>query len=175
MAKDFYEGYKLGALDGKSGDNKLASRSFKRLVSKIGSWLPGAENRDAQFREGYLTGFNDKVRTIQTSNIAPNNTTLPATGGTMSSSTSFSHQVELLLGLKQYLNDFQDRLSGVSANYERKLNELHGAGLMEETYQRYSANELTQTKAMIARLIEHIEQSDLPAVNKEIAYLEQKI
>ena len=86
--------------------------------------------------------------------------------------TSFSHQIELLQQLKQYLGDFQERLLGVSANYQRKVDELHGAGMMDETYARYVENELAQTQAMIARLVEHISLSDIPKVEREISYLE---
>ena len=46
---------------------------------------------------------------------------------------------------------------------------------MDETHQRYVAQELAQTKMMIARLVEHIEANDLPAVKREISFLEQKV
>lgn len=90
-------------------------------------------------------------------------------------STSFSHQIELLLQLKQYLGDFQDRLLGVSANYQRKVDELHSAGMMDETYARYVENELVQTQSLIARLVDHIDANDIPKVESEISYLEQKL
>ncbi|WGZ92737.1 MAG: hypothetical protein QJT81_12840 [Candidatus Thiothrix putei] len=92
--------------------------------------------------------------------------------GSSMSATSFSHQVELLQNLKQYLGDFQERLLGVSANYQRKVDELHCAGMMDETYARYIENELAQTQAMIARLVDHISASDIPTVEREISYLE---
>lgn len=78
MAKDYSNGYTQGQEDGKDGDNKLAMRSFKRLLN-IGTWLPGAENRDAQFRTGYLAGFEDKVRIRQT--ITPEENAMPDTQG----------------------------------------------------------------------------------------------
>ena len=86
--------------------------------------------------------------------------------------TSFSHQIELLQQLKHYLGDFQERLLGVSGNYQRKLDELHSAGMMDETYARYVATELAETQAFIARLVEHISHSDIPKVEREISYLE---
>ena len=61
MAKDYSNGYTQGQTDGKDGDNKLAMRSFKRLLN-IGTWLPGAENRDAQFRTGYLISAHDLTK-----------------------------------------------------------------------------------------------------------------
>ena len=95
-------------------------------------------------------------------------------GGSSMAATSFSHQIELLQQLKQYLGDFQERLMGVSGNYQRKVDELHGAGMMDETHARYVANELAQTKALIARLVEHISASDIPTVEREIRYLESR-
>lgn len=96
-------------------------------------------------------------------------------GGSSMSATSFSHQIELLQNLKQYLGDFQERLLGVSANYQRKVDELHGAGMMDETYARYVENELAQTQDLIRRLVEHIDANDIPKVESEISYLEQKL
>ena len=96
------------------------------------------------------------------------------TGNTMSDATSFSAQVALLEELKTYLGTFQDRLQGVSNNYQERVDQLHQAGMMNETYQRYVENELAQTQAMISRLVEHIGSSDIPKVSKEIDYLSQK-
>lgn len=182
MAKDYSKGQKLGQQDGATGDNKLAFRSFKRLITEVGSWLPGADNRDAEFRAGYKDGFRDRVRTLQTtpaetatSSTHRNRQNQPANGGSMSHSTSFRHQVELLQGLKQYLSDFQERLLGVSSNYQRKLDELHSAGLMDETYKRYVERELAETQAMIKRLVDHIDANDIPTVERETSYLEQKL
>jgi len=93
----------------------------------------------------------------------------------MSATTSFAHQIELLQELKQYLSDFQDRLVGVSLKYQRKVEELHQAGMMDETYSRYTENELTETQALMARLVEHIDANDIPKVESEISYLEQKV
>jgi len=226
MSKDYSKGYKQGQQDGANGDNNLAMQSFKRLFTEVGSWLPGADNRGDQFRAGYLAGFEDKIRVIQTDNTprspmpetlgrgeftdesriereasrthengqsvsSPSSSTSPAItalnnmvrdkvastiyGGSMSSPTSFSHQIELLIQLKQYLGDFQARLLGVSSNYQRKIDELHGAGMMDETANRYIENELAQTQALIARLVEHIGASDIPKVASEISFLEQKL
>jgi len=68
MAKDYNKAYDLAQQDAASGENKLAMRSFKRLLN-IGSYLPGFEGRDAEFFDGYKDGFRDKVRIIQTSTV----------------------------------------------------------------------------------------------------------
>lgn len=225
MAKDYHKGYRLGQSDGASGNNKLASRSFGRLFSNPGSWLPGAENRDAEFRQGYRAGFEDKVRVRQTVSLSAGGFDSQGRGGfddesrierhtgragengpakaartpaatptdalrehvqstthhvlsgesSMSSATSFAHQVELLQQLKQYLSDFQERLLGVSQNYQRKVEAQHMAGMMEETYERFVERELAETQTLIQRLVDHIGAEDIPAIEREIAYLEQKL
>lgn len=94
----------------------------------------------------------------------------------MSNAMSFAHQIELLQNLKQFLSEFQDRLIGASANYQNKVDRLHGEhGLMDETYRDYVEQQLEPTRQMIARLVEHIGDSDIPAVEREIAYLEPKL
>jgi hypothetical protein len=64
MSKTFSKGYTLGQKDGQSGENRLPSRSFSRLFTHAGSYLPGAENRDAEWVKGYRAGFEDQVRTL---------------------------------------------------------------------------------------------------------------
>jgi hypothetical protein len=54
------------------------------------------------------------------------------------------------------------------------VDDLYQAGMMNETYNRYVENELAQTRALMAKLVEHIDESDIPRVEREIAYLEQK-
>lgn len=180
MSKDRSKGAELGTKDGTTGHNRLAFRSFQRM-GKLTSWLPGIANRDQEFREGYKQAFQDRIRTIRTIQpiseaASPEVPASKSTGvSSMSSETSFSHQVELLNNLKQYLHDFQERLLGVSANYANKVDALHGAGMMDETYQEFTASELAETRAMIQRLVDHIESSDLPAVEREINYLSQKL
>jgi len=175
VSKDYSKGNKDGHEDGKTGDNRLALRGAKRLLN-IGSYLPGAENRDGQYIKGYVAGFQDEVR-VSNVKLAPQgqSSTRPTGEQAMSNATSFAHQIELLLNLKQYLLDFQERLLGVSANYQRKVDALHGAGLMDETYRDFVEREVETTRAMITRLVDNIGASDIPAVEREIAYLERKL
>ena len=91
------------------------------------------------------------------------------------SANSFAEQVALLQDLKNYLAQFQERLVGVSNSYRNKVDGLHNAGMMDETHRRYVENELAQTQSLIARLVEHIDANDIPKVESEISYLEQKL
>ena len=53
---------------------------------------------------------------------------------------------------------------GVSASYQRKVDGLHEAGLMAEDYQEFTNDELAQSRALIQRLVEHIDVSDKPRI-----------
>ena len=174
MTKDFSKGNQHGHEDGKEGDNHLAMRSVKRLFQPD-QLLPGAENRHGEYRRGYLTGFEDEVRvthvTVSSAPATPSSANPGASA--MSHATSYAYQIELLQHLKQYLADFQERLLGVSANYQRKVDELHGeGGWMDETHRDFAENQLDVTRAMIANLVNHIAENDIPAVEREIGRLE---
>lgn len=224
MSKAFSQGNQDGHEDGKTGDNHLAKRAFKRLFNPL-SYAPGAENRDDEYRRGYLAGFEDEVRVKQVIPVDPANTGAAMldnqgrgqilddsriekpnqrnqenSGGALHTATdqimqqtrantaallganstmaqtSYAHQIELLEELKKYLGDFQERLMGVSANYQRKVDALHSeGGLMDETYRDYVEQQLEPTLTLISKLVEHIEDNDIPAVLSEIAELERKI
>lgn len=172
MNKDYAAGNQNGHEDGKTGENHLAIRAAKRLLN-IGSYLPGAEARDDQYRQGYLAGFEDEVRTHR---VASEPSASFNTGDTaMSNATSYAHQIELLQHLQGYLAEFQERLMGVSANYQRKVDTLHSeGGLMDETHRDFTDQCLGPTRALIDRLVQHIGDNDIPAVQREITFLEQR-
>jgi hypothetical protein len=91
----------------------------------------------------------------------------------MSQGTSYAEQIELLQQLQAYLGEFQERLLGVSANYARKVDGLRAAGMMRETYEHYVDNELQETQQFIRRLVDHISQSDIPAVKRAVEHCEK--
>jgi hypothetical protein len=64
MSKTFSDAYKLGQSDGEEGENKLPTRAWVRSLTHIGSYLPGAENRDDEWVKGYRQGFEDKVKQV---------------------------------------------------------------------------------------------------------------
>ena len=151
----------ITAIDGLADD----SHGFDTLQNLC------SQGRIDQYTEGYQTGLRDQIRTIHTSCPLPSHRSGDTT---ISNATSFAHQIELLQELQQYLSDFQERLLGVSANYRNKVDALHGeGGLMDETYRDYVEQQLEPTRAMIQQLVDHIGESDIPAVKREIAYLEQ--
>lgn len=136
--------------------------------------------REAKYAHENPQGVSRPVTPISPAVAALNEQVLTATistltGGSSMSANSFAEQVALLQDLKNYLAQFQERLVGVSNSYRNKVDGLHNAGMMDETHRRYVENELAQTQSLIARLVEHIDANDIPKVESEISYLEQKL
>jgi hypothetical protein len=87
-------------------------------------------------------------------------------------STNYAYQIDLLNQLKSFLGQFQERLKIESNNYKNKVDELHGEGLMDETYRDFVEQQLEPTRDQLKKLIEHIENEDIPAVEKAIRDIE---
>ncbi len=176
MNRDYAEGLKHGHTDGESGDNKLPVRALKRLA-KLDQLLPGATNRHAEYSRGYKQGNEDeqRLRSAAASGALSN---ITSQGNLMSTNNGggqprFDIQLEMLQHLKQYLQAFQEKLHTQSMFYQKKVDELAGDGIILDIHQKIEV-EMQQTRQNLANVIAQIEQSDLPEVNKWIAYLESR-
>lgn len=170
---DAYDkGYKCGIEDGKKNNKRNAPwrEEIKYLTAVI-----NREHFWKSFHEGYNVGYLDGQRIRnnvfnEQDNQTNNNNNSNAKN--MSRQTSFSHQIELLEDLKSYLHGFQERLAIVAEKYERQVNELYEGGMMDETFNDFHDNYVEETKAKIQALINQINDSDIPFVEKEIDFLE---
>lgn len=156
---------------GKPKDARGVAHQFKALFwgdDAIDSYIKG-------YNEGYEKAIlkehnvfyppSEPTGTVSTTNTKG--------GQAMSQGTSYSEQIELLQQLQAYLGEFQEKLLGVSANYSRKVDALRESGMMLETYNHYVENELQATQQLILRLVDHISQSDIPAVKRAIEHCEE--
>ena len=91
---------------------------------------------------------------------------------TMARQTSFEHQIELAESLKSYLHGFQERLGEVAKNYKNKSKELYEAGMMDEMHHDFEQNYMHETIISIAKVVERINDCDIPFVEKYIDELE---
>lgn len=131
------------------------------------------ENKPAT-SSGIQATTSAALASLKTQVQAATHSTLSGGSSMSNEAADFKYQIQLLKELKQYLNDFQERLVGVSLKYQKKVEELRHAGLMKQTYERYVENELAETQALMIKLVEHIDNHDIPKVESEIAFLEQK-
>jgi len=83
------------------------------------------------------------------------------------------NQVLLAENLKRYLCGLQERLNHSAQSYQQKCNVLCETGMMEETLQKFEQEYVQQTIKLIAQLVEHINNFDIPFVEKYIAKFEQ--
>ena len=90
----------------------------------------------------------------------------------MARQTSFEHQIELAESLKSYLHGFQERLGEVAKNYKNKSNELYEAGMMDEMHHDFEQNYMHETIISIAKVVDRINDCDIPFVEKYIDELE---
>ena len=175
-SNDYRRGYKAGVQDALDGKDK----NFSGMGWSLKFAIHGSKALDT-YAQGYNTGNLDGLRkknqifatensgqnSINQNNINQNNTSK------MSNQTSFNYQVEIAEGLKSYLHGFQERLAAVAGQYERKVNELHDSGgMMDESYETFVSNYLEPTKQRIQDLIDQINDSDIPFVERYIDYLE---
>ena len=91
----------------------------------------------------------------------------------MARQTSYQTQIELASDLKRYLHGFQERLAEVAKNYQAKSHDLYEAGMMDETHKDFEENYVRETVAHIAGVVELINESDIPFVQKYIEKMEE--
>ena len=90
------------------------------------------------------------------------------------SGNSYASQIEMLIKIKGKLIDIQLELDNHSTNYRKALDYQLSVGMMEETYERFSSNELAETQRLIKNLIDHLGANDIPKIQAEIDYLSPK-
>ena len=165
-------------------DESFISRNIRKAfenylrVSKSTSTLLSFEGNNIKDEPSIINNNLNKYKVDNDSTINVEELSSRATGDYKNMSTeatSYAYQIELWQDLKSYLYQFQERLQGVSNKYQNKVNDLREAGMMREDYVRFSENELAHTQQMISGLVEHINNYDIPKVQKEIAELELKI
>jgi len=92
----------------------------------------------------------------------------------MSKQTSFDYQIQLLVELKNYLNNLQDRLNHVSMQYWSKSNDISQAGMFEETYSKFVQEYVYDTNQKLKDIVNQINERDIPFIEKQISFLESR-
>ena len=87
---------------------------------------------------------------------------------------TWKHQIELADDIKRYLHGLQERLGAVSNDYMRKSESLKDAGMMEEDWLKFTQDCAQVTYHKIGSVVEQINESDIPFIEKYIAYLESR-
>lgn len=98
---------------------------------------------------------------------------LNTSSGEQTMANSIEHQLELLHSLKNYLENFQEKLLGVSENYQRKVDALESENnLISNIHRNYSEQQLEPTRNALSNVVNQISDNDIPAIERYIAWLE---
>ena len=84
---------------------------------------------------------------------------------------AIGNQIELAEDLKRYLHGFQERLRLAAQSYQQKSNTLYEAGMFDEFQMKFEQY-VQQTTRLIANVVEHINESDIPFIERYKAKLE---
>jgi len=184
--KDGYdEGFNKGHADALGGK----SRNAMGLGSKEGfKYLTGLTNREGyyeSFCEGYNAGFAqgmiDSKKTPNENKVNITNTN--KNKDQMSSyksdreqrAESFQKQITIMEELLVSINKLKSSLETVSAVYQRKLGQLEDAGLLAELSDTLRRNAFETTNQKINALVEHLENEDVPFINRVINGINEKL
>lgn len=181
MNKSFSDGYALGQADGSDGENRLAMRSWVRSFTNLGSYLPGAENRDDQWINGYRNGFEDKVRHIYVQpfskdDASMNNLTssrgpdVPGTDSTGANNT-FAHRIAVArnlydqaVRLRNFLHHTQRSFSTLFAQHDLLAGEFFNDLL------HYHIRPRLQEMALLADNVQTLDQPKIQRLVEKYEY-----
>lgn len=185
---NYREGGEHGAIDAATGKGKRYVIRNIRYALRPGFYLPGGSERYSEYRRGYNERYEDFIRWRSPMNPALPAGTITETdksnlstqrsypgGENMSESNSYARQIELMSHLRESLIACQEEILDMSRQYQKALDYVYDAGMMEETYKDFDDNIIPATRDMINNLSNHIRDNDIPAVDREIAFLEQKL
>lgn len=85
---------------------------------------------------------------------------------------SLKAQEEALQELKSFLNEFAIDLGNKLKTYKMRVDKIHDNGLTNEVYYHYLNDNYSQDKSYINNLIKHIENTNIPYINKNIGATE---
>jgi nucleoid DNA-binding protein len=154
MSKTYYNAYQLGQQDGINGHNRLPFRSFTRMLTNIGVYLPGAANRDDEWLKGYRAGFEDSIRKI---NIGDDS---------MSKINDWDHQISVATSLWKVIDDTANLLDDVKNQLQQLVN--GHSDLMQGNFFVFCENHIKPRIKNFSDLIIILQQTDSPAVQKMI-------
>lgn len=90
----------------------------------------------------------------------------------MATHQSLQKQQEALQELKNFLEAFKEELTARMEGYKRRVEKLHDTGLSNEVYNHYSNDNYVNDKTFINNLIRHIDDTDIPYINRNLGATE---
>lgn len=182
-----FDGYKRGAEAAKldAGENKLASRSIKEFAKNGLGLIPGAKNREDEFRKGYVETNQQIIRDAQRDvpihesnelshvgkGAASRSTKTQQGKQTMASNRSVDEQIEMLKEMGRYIWALKGALEEASINYEREIKGMEGRG-MDATVGRFYDVHVIPLLNHLKLAEDGLSDEALPSLKKIIDHLE---
>ena len=168
--------YKRGFDDGKADAMAEKDKNYNRSGMSLKFAIHGSPAIDT-YNKGYNAGYETAIKSKLTSEVSQtqpirteiiNNSNNHKINSKMADSKEF--QLELAEDLKSYLHGFQERLGIIADKYKNKYENL-GNVMITEFHEEFSEN-YENTIKIISDLVEHINDNDIPHVEKYINWLE---
>jgi hypothetical protein len=174
-----FNNYQHGSETAKAddGENKLALRALQELAKNGFGLIPGAQNREDEFRRGYSETYEALARDAQrdvpvheTSSTAANS---PSTqgGSTMATNQTVEQQIALLKEMGRYIWQLKNALEQASTTYDTAMKGMEGRGMDATVSQFYDVHVVPlQNHLKLAE--DGLADEALPSLQKIIQYLE---
>ncbi len=182
---DYKRGFERGHKDALDGKDKW---DFKSSLASGLSWkfaIHGTIALDTfnkGYNEGYKQGLIEK-NTIKKVEVVEseekiirknrNENKIYSNLNQNSMTQNYEQQLQALNELLSFLNQFKEDLKTRMSVYNDRVYNLRQSGLTVQIADNYDANYCIPNQQVIAKLIQDIEQRDIPFVNENIAIVQQ--
>jgi hypothetical protein len=182
-----FDGYQRGAEAAKadSGENKAVKRVLEEFARNGFGLIPGAQNREDEFRRGYTETYDTLTRDAQR-NVPVHDTTgaspLPTQSASspqttqgnsapMATNQTVEQQIELLKEMGRYIWELKNALETASNTYDKQMKGMEGRG-MDATVTQFYTVHVVPLQKHLQLTQDGLKDEALPSLKKLIQYLE---
>lgn len=190
-----FDGYQRGAAAAKAdgGENKLTARALEEFARNGFGLMPGAQNREDEFRRGYSETYETIARDAQrnvpvqiTSQVTATDFIQPIQGDFTMATHSASSQTggysaltleaqrDLFISLRDYLVSFNTGLSNANQKYKHQMEALE-VGLIKNFHSRLKQEHYEPTTAANSNIGDFIVRNSSPDLWKQISHINAQI
>lgn len=176
-----FDGYQRGAAAAKAdgGENKLTARALEEFARNGFGLMPGAQNREDEFRRGYSETYETIARDAQrnvpvqiTSQVTATDFIQPTQGDfTMATNQNIQQSIELLHEMGRIVRNYKDALSDARIAFENEIKNRVGQG-MDATVNDFYENHVADVSKRIKSSEDYLIDEALPKLWDIIQILE---
>ena len=170
-----FDGYQRGAASAKAdgGENKLTARALEEFARNGFGLMPGAQNREDEFRRGYSETYETIARDAQrnvpvqvtsqsTSHVTATDFIQSTQGDfTMATNQNIEQSIELLHEMGRIVRTYKDALADARVAFENKIKDRVGEG-MDATVNQFYENHVVDVSQQIKSSEDYLMDKALP-------------